>query len=615
MKGAHRLLALPLLALSLAFPARAQEAAPAPAEAAAEAPPDVPSGDARIEGRVLQGDADRPVPGVEVVLYALSPDGTPGVRHAKTDASGTYAFEGVSNAATVAYLVGARHQGIPVPGGRVQFAPGERRATADIRVAELTPDMRGVRIREQTLRLFREADGVRVEESFALELAGPEIAYVPAADRARKPPGLRATLPAGASDFRMPLGVIPEGLVRSGAALSYYGPFYPGMQDLMWAYRLGGGAQTPEGARFRFSLTPAPGAERVSVLVPDGFSGLEVEGLPNAGAAQDNGRAVTRFSAAKPSGPIAVALVAPPARIDPSAISVHEVQIQLHADDAAIAVEETHLVAVGGDGLVLGTLETPLLRVPIPSDASDVRFGSEAQGLEFAAHPGGGVAVLGSLSPGEVAVQIAYRVPVAADGARLTRSFGVRVPLLRVFLADTGRVIPSSPRLHRARSIRTEDLNYLALEAFDVAAGEDVALALEPLPPRGAASPTAARAVAAALGLAVLAWIVWPFSRRGVPAADAEPDEPGRNEREAIYDAIRDLDHDFETAKVSAEDHTRLRESLRARAATLIQSEASGARAGAAPSAPRVCGQCGATAAAEHRFCAACGAGLGSPAA
>jgi len=605
------------LALTPAHGARAQDAAAAPAEAATQAPPDVPAGDARIDGRVLQGDANRPVPGVEVVLYALSPDGTPGVRHAETDASGAYAFERVSSAASVAYLVGARYQGIPVPGGRVQFAAGEQRATADIRVADLTPDMRGVRIREQTLRLFREADGVRVEESFALELAGAEIAFVPAADRARKPPGLRASLPAGVSDFRMPLGVVPEGLVRAGASLSYYGPFYPGMQDLMWAYRIGGGEAVPGGgARFRVALAPAPGAEAFSVLVPDGFTDLEAPGLTNAGSTQDNGRAVTRLTAAKPTGPIELALTAPPARMDPGAVSVHEVQIQLHADDAAIAVQETHLVSVGGDGLLLGTLETPLLRVPIPSDASDVRFGSEAPGLEFAAHPDGGVAVLGSVSPGEVPVQIAYRVPVSAEGARLARSFGVRVPLLRIYLADTGRVIPSSPRLHRARPVRTEDLNYLALEAFDVAPGEEVALALEPLPPRGAASPTAARAVAAMLGLVVLGWIVWPFARRGGAASEPERDEPARDERAAIYDAIRDLDHDFETSKLSAEDHAGLRASLRARAATLIQAEDSPPLAGAAAQpAPRACGQCGATASAEHRFCATCGAALGSPAA
>jgi 5-hydroxyisourate hydrolase-like protein (transthyretin family) len=63
-----------------------------------QTPPDVPAGDARIEGRVLQGEANRPVSGVEVVLYALSADGTPGLRRMKSDANGRYAFDNVSSA-------------------------------------------------------------------------------------------------------------------------------------------------------------------------------------------------------------------------------------------------------------------------------------------------------------------------------------------------------------------------------------------------------------------------------------------------------------------------------------------------------------------------------------
>ena len=290
-------------------------------------------------------------------------------------------------------------------------------------------------------------------------------------------------------------------------------------------------------------------------------------------------------------------------------------------ENAAIAVTETHLLTASGDGLLLGTPQSPLLRVPIPSDASDVRFGSEAPGLEFSAHPDGGVALLGSLAPGEAPVQIAYRVPVGTGGAKLVRSFGVRVPLLRIFVADTGLLSPSSPRLHRAKPVRTEDLNYLSLEAFDVAAGEPVALALDALPPRRTGSPNIARAAAAIAALGLVAWLVLPVVRRGESEAVAEalPAEPARNEREAIYDAIRDLDHDFETDKVSAADHGQLREELRARAAVLIRAEEGGRSAappsGADSAARPACAACGAAPAPDHRFCARCGAPLGAPAA
>jgi hypothetical protein len=621
-----------LLALAPALGAYAQAAQPTTARS--EQPPDVPAGDARIVGRVLQGAENTPVPDVEVILYSLAPDGMPGLRRTRSGADGAFAFEGVSSTANVAYLVGARHRDIPVPGGRIELAPGQRVASADIHVAELTSDMSSVHVRSQTLRLLREAAGLRIEETFEIEVSGDEIAFVPARERRRKPPGLLATLPAGASDFQMPLGVIPDGLERRGAAHRYFGPFYPGKQDLSWSYRLARGEPLPEGTRFRFEFTPADGVESFHVLVPAGTGAFDAPGLANVGAADRGGRAATRFSVAHPAGALTMTLDVPAAHVDPNAISVHEVQIVLHADDAAISVQETHAVSASGNALLVGTPETPLLRVPLPPDASDVRFGSEAAGLAFAPHPDGGVAVLGSHAPGDATVQIAYRVPVGAGGARLARDFALRVPLLRMFVADTGRSVPSSERLHRARPVRTEDLNYLALEAFDVAAGEEVVLALDPLPPRGAGSPLAARALAVGVGLGLLAWVAWPIIRRlwtseSVEASDAvAPIERAASpEREAIYDAIRDLDHDFETAKVSAEDHARLREELRVRAAELIRAEESAPAVAAAaasaaggasrptPDAQRACARCGAEAATAHRFCASCGAPLEAPAA
>ncbi len=594
------------------------------ASAQEEAPPDVPAGEARITGRVIRGAASEPVPGVEVVLYALSADGMPGLRRTQSDESGAFAFEKVASSGTVAYLIGARYQGIPVPGGRVAFNPGQLSASADIRVADLTPDASALRIREQTLRLYREAEGLRVEETFAIENAGASIVYVPPAERTKRTPGLRATLPAGFGDFRMPLGVEPEGLAREGAALRYYGPFYPGAQDFVYSYRLPAGEAAPDGVRFAFETAPAAGVEAFSVLLPDGVGALDAPGLAQTGNEEDSGRTVTRFTAARPAAKFSLSLLAPRARVDASAVSVPEVQLMLHADDAAIEINETHLLHIGGEGLLLGTPQAPLLKVPLPADATDVRFGSEASGLEFSPHPDGGVAVLGSVSPGEVGVQIAYRVPVIASGAHLTRVFGTRVALLRIYVTDTGRLAPSSERLHRAKSVRTEDLSYLALEAFDVAAGEKIELTLAALAPRGGLDPTAAKVVAALAAVGVVAWLLAPALRGGGETLAAAPaEEPARNEREAVYDAMRDLDHDFETDKVSDEDHAQLRGELRARAVALLREEEGSASAAADArsaahadtAAARVCSQCSAVAAPAHRFCASCGAPLAAPAA
>ncbi len=613
-----------VLGLALAALAHAQEEQKAP---------DVPAGPARIEGRVLIGQGDAPVPGVEVVLYALTADGIPGLRRVQSDAQGRFVFEQVSNAADIAYLVGARYAGIPVPGGRVSFAAGQTSANTDIRVAELTQGAGALRIREQTLRLYREADALRVEETFAIENSGERIVYVAEAARGKATPGLRASLPNGASDFRMPLGVVPEGLARDGSAVRYYGPFYPGAQDLVYAYQLAPTRTGEDGAAFALEITPAAGVEKLIVLVPDGAGALAAPGLASAGPSEDAGRRVLRYEAARPRAPLRLAFEMPRARIDPAAISVPEVRIVLHADDAAIRVTETHLLDVGGEGVVLGTAESPLLRVPLPLDASDVRLGSEAPGLEFAPRPDGGVAVLGTVSPGEIPVQLAYRVPVAAAGARLARRFATPVPLLSVFVADTGRLAPRSARLHPSRPVRTEDLSYLALEAFDLAAGEEISLELERLAPRRGVDPRVAKPAAGVAAAALISFLLLPLLRGGAAAPLAAREEPAASERDALYEAIRDLDHDFETGKVSAEDHDRLRAELRARAVELLRAEegkASEARSegkaraeSASPGEARAqpqsrestqpCASCGAPAAAAHRFCAQCGAPLQGP--
>jgi hypothetical protein len=601
-----RALAAAIAALALAAIAHAQPASQTP---------DVPAGTGRIEGRVVQGDAG--VADVEVVLYALNADGVPGLRRTRSDAAGHYLFDKVATGEDVAYLVGARHRGIPVPGDRVAFAPGSAVATAEIRLFDLTPDPRTVRLREQVVRLYREAQGLRVEETFAITNESDHIVFVPAAERKTKGPALRAQLPAQATDFRMPLGVEPEGLAHDGQRLAYFGPFYPGPQDLVWSYRVPSQAGAAGLVHFAFELEPARGVEKLVVLVPEDLGELLGAPLSVRGAEDDAGRRVRRYESAPPRGRLAIRLDAAQASLDPGAISVSEVRVVAQADDAAIDVTETHQLEVAAGGLRLGTIETPLLRIPLPAGAADVRFGSEAQGLEFAPHPEGGVALLGTVSPGPLAVQLGYRVPVRATPARLERQFTRRVPLVTVYLADTGRLAPEAERLHRARSAAAGDLTYLAWEAFDVEPGEPVALTIATLAPRANLGPLARRAGTVLAAFAVVAFLVAPLLGRA-RVATAAPTAPAHGEREALYESLRDLDHDLETGKVSPADHARLRAELRARAIALMRDEERARGEGephppsasGAPEAAPHCESCAASAQPGQRFCGQCGAPL-----
>jgi hypothetical protein len=594
------------------------------AAAAQGPPPDVPPGPARIEGVVRRGDTGTPVAGAEVALYALTAEGVPGLRRTTSDAEGRFAFPNVANDPAIGWLVGAHFEGVAFPGGRVVFAPGADVATVEVRVDQPTRDPAEVRVGELSLRLVRQPGGLRAIESLALRNEGGHTYFVPEKARATARPAFDTTLPASAAEFEMPLGVVPEGLVRNGSRLRWYGPVLPGAQELSWSYRLApespAGPEAPE--RYAFEVAVPAGAERVEILLADRDATLEADGLASPEDAEVDGRAVRRWTLAAPRpGKLALRVSLPPARIAAGAVSVSEVRAVVELDDAALDVSETHLLRVDGDAHVLGTLESPLLRIPLPEGAARLRFGSDAPGIELAPHPEGGLAVLGAVAPGEARVDLGYQLPAGQPPARLVRTFAARTPVLSIFVPDNGRLAPESNRLHRRRPFRENDRTYLHFEAFEVAPGEEVALELGALPPRARSSGALGLAVVLAAGAAAGWLMIAPLrAQRAARAPDAPGDmelSAARREREALYEAIRDLDHDFETGKVAAEDHARLRDELRARAAALLAEE----RAAASPVPPGAraegerinkldCMRCGAPADPSHRFCAQCGAAL-----
>jgi len=416
-------------------------------------------------------------------------------------------------------------------------------------------------------------------------------------------------------------------------------------------------------------------------------------------------------------------LVRDPRLAAPGDLRLTALRAVLDADAAALTVREIHELRAEGETPLLGTLQAPLLRIPLPPQAVELRARSSDAGLELRPVPtpgtggasgaggifgesGGGaamvgagaagesLAILGSLAPGELRVELEYRLPALADApARFARRLATRIPLLEIYLVDTGDLAPRSKLLHRRRPAREGATNYLRLEAYEVAPGEEVALTVERLPPRNAVSQSAALAAAWALALGAVAVLLGPLvgpfrplRRAGAESAEgaahgaaqaagsarALREEAAlaalREEREALYAAIGDLDHDLETGKLSAADHAELRAELRARAIHLLREERTGAEGsteaegsaasasateGSAPAegstanasaeggaaaadsemreatgagarteastpgaphatAPR-CAACGFEAAQAHRFCARCGAPLHAP--
>lgn len=585
-----------LLALGVAL-------APGAARAQAGDPPDVPRGDGRLRGRVLLGHGESPAGGVDVLLYALPAQAPPGLRRTTSAADGSFVFEGIDRDPATTYLVGARYAGVSYPGARVQFGAGEREREADVRVYEVTEDAGAAALRELRIRLDWLGDRVEVSEEIDVANPGQKTLFVAAGRRGAHPPVVVLGLPEGARDLTGPLGLVPDGLERSGSALRWYGPVLPGGSELAYGY----GVPAPVGTlALERALTDAP--LRVTVQVPTGGLALEAPGLSEGQPTVVAGRGYRVFSGER-SGQLRLELAVPAARTDPGAVSLAEVRIIGELDAAAFVAREEHVIQVAGEAPVVAAPgAAPLLALPLPEGASDLRFGAPQSGTRLATLPdGSGIGVLGPLAPGETVLEVHYRLPAGAGPFTLARRFAAPIPLLSVYVADPGNLRVASARLHRRRPARTPDRTYLHLEAFELAPGEEAALTLRTLPPRRELPRAAAVGfVALATALAALA-LAGPL--RGAPRPSAEGGEsesPAEREREALLAALGDLEHDFETGKLDPADYAGMRADLESRSAVLKPPAPAPGEIG-----PLLCPGCGHAPGAGDRFCARCGTKLG----
>lgn len=581
---------------------------------------DVPAGHGRVIGTLAHPDGPATAAGADVILYSVRADSAPGIRRTVADAEGRFAFEGISTDSDVTYLLGARYDGVPFVGRRIDFAAGQTEQQVDVPVAERTRDPRGVRVTETSLRIERIGSELVVNEVHRFTNPGGRVIFADPEERAAgATPAFRARLPAGFTRFALPYAVVPEGVVRDGRDVRFFGPLYPGEQELAFTWAL----PAPDRAT-ELRLQLPSGADQLTVLVRPGVEltsaslsepeDTEIQGVPYR---------MLQGGPLAAGSQVRLQLRVPAARTDPDALRVSHARTFLEADDAAVQVNEEIYLEVSGDAPVVGTPERPLLRVPLPPDGSDLRFGADF--LHGTTSEDGHLVVRGPVPPGSSRIDLSYRLPVAqADGsARFVRRFAADVPVYSVYVADTGLAV-HSPRLHRRRPVRTSgERTYLHFEAFRVASGETVEMSLVPL----AALPSPHRGVrvAVVIGAALLAalFLAAPLLRRDTRLVSSiAPGESARREREALYESIRDLDHDFETGKISPDDHAQMRGDLRHRAVALLQAEreaepqtpqASPHAAETQPArAKDTCPACHAPVGSEARFCAQCGRSLAS---
>jgi hypothetical protein len=309
---------------------------------------------------------------------------------------------------------------------------------------------------------------------------------------------------------------------------------------------------------------------------------------------------------------------------DPASLRVAQVQWVVERDAGVFRVSQRARVANSGPYVVVVPEgDPPLLRVALAPGHGEVAtpFDRLPAGVRLA----DGVAeIRGPVFPGDegLVLQLSYDVVAAPGGGLATE---IRAPdaidEVALYVQDFGVRIDAGA-LHPARVARQDDVFFQSFLGFDLEPRSFVPVRIEPLPP--ARDPGDWVAIAAVTLLAgALVWFVGsPIAReRGAlpPAAPSEEDPAQASGHrtdapmaEALRAALADLEHDYETGKLSAEDRKRIERELTRAAEPPAQPSGhrtDGPRAAASSLASRACA-CGRRPAPTDRFCAACGRAL-----
>ncbi len=593
--------------------------------------PDVPAGSAVVRGQLVHPDGAAKAAGASIVLYALSPDGSPGVRSGKADATGGFRFENISNAPSIIYLIGAQFASVPY-GERFQFKPDQSEVEIEIAVADPTDDARGVRVGRSTLKVDWIGNSLAIEETHQLLNPEPLVIFVPPSARQGGRPAFRARLPENATDVDTQYSGFGDGFAFEGREVSFWGPVYQGDQEIRYRYML---PIPGPGSPLEWFLES--GSREAVILYPAG--GPDISGpalMPGADVTQASRKFYSlEAGAVAAGGAVEFEVALPETRSDPDAVRFSNIDVWLESDDTFQEVTVEITIDVDSGLYLAGDIDTPLLHFDIARGAELMGLSPNSQSIGMVPSQGGGLDLIGPLAPGQTNVSYRYRTAVSQSVSRLDLNFPGTIAQLNVLIADTGLVIDTQ-RLHRRRPFRSGTRVFLHRQAFQVATNEIIELSLTPIVRN---APTRNASMIATTGIAAIGvWFVFaPLGlRRGQNAGSSKVLE-GRGERELIYAAIRDLDLDYETGNLDLDGYETMQQELRGRALGLLQAErdaaagrAPGLDSGEAAEAPapestptpqtlesekripavRFCPSCGEGITVSWRFCASCGGHL-----
>ncbi|MDE0885300.1 MAG: zinc ribbon domain-containing protein [Myxococcota bacterium] len=583
--------------------------------------PKPPPGSGVILGQARVDENTAPIADLTVALYALRADGAPGLTSTQTDESGLFRFAGISTDPSVVYLVGSEYLGIPFA-QRAVFEPGSSELIVNLALRKSIEDGTRLTIPEVTYKFDWVGGQLFVQVSHQIENPLDEVIYVAPERRDQNPALHAASLPEGISEYIDGEKGQRQNLLREGNQLSFWGPIYPGPQEVRYGFLLPGpaGSEGPDSEKIDIVDVLPRGAGALRVLLPADAPPPQGDGLGEAfEKVSIDGEDYASYSGAglKPGDSVRLRLSVPESSNDLDALSLPRADFWVDHDDTAIRITAEVHVDVSAPARLLAAPGENLLELELPAGAEFLGLSGSTRLLGVTPNGRGGLAVKGPLVPGPSVIGYRYRVPVT-DSARLDIQFNKPLDLLNVLIADNGVVIEND-RLHRKRPFKQGTRFYLHREAYQVDPGELISVGLTPLE-RGAVSSGGAQVAAFAMaGIAAL-FLALPLRTRRTRPAPKEVSELTLK-REILYESIRDLDIDFETGKIDEADFKLVREELRADAIALMRQEKLGETESPEAGAPVTpvkadpgdfCPGCGVAVGTGWSFCSACGHGLGT---
>lgn len=197
-------------------------------------------GNGLITGKLLHPNAEKAsLEGFEVRLFAFEDQQRLDEQRVESAPDGSYRFEKLNTRPTVKYIVSAMYQGVVYLGSTLQFDTptpdgGAPTRTADTQVYDSAPAPGPLLIDSQHFIVEgNPANGqVRITEVIAFNNPGQQT-LVGSADSTTT---LQLDVPPGFTNLNPLQGLLPNQLTGGEKTVSFTGPFYPGINQVVFSY-------------------------------------------------------------------------------------------------------------------------------------------------------------------------------------------------------------------------------------------------------------------------------------------------------------------------------------------------------------------------------------------